>query len=118
MKRILEGVDNPYLSHILDTGQYVGSPGASGADGKEDPTLNFYGSIEETAPLAVHVRAKIYRISTGEEAWLDYPRIFKILNGVDYNGWVSVVYEGQADEAEETAVPKAVSYLRNIGPGS
>jgi len=118
VKRILEGVDNPYLSHILDTGQYVGSPGASGADGKEDPTLNFYGSIEETAPLAVHVRAKIYRISTGEEAWLDYPRIFKILNGVDYNGWVSVVYEGQADEAEETAVPKAVSYLRNFVPGS
>ena len=118
VKRILEGVDNPYLSHILDTGQYVGSPGASGADGKEDPTLNFYGSIEETAPLAVHVRAKIYRISTGEEAWLDYPRIFKILNGVEYNGWVSVVYEGQADEAEETAVPKAVSYLRNFVPGS
>ena len=118
VKRILEGVDNPYLSHILDTGQYVGSPGASGADGKEDPALNFYGSIEETAPLAVHVRAKIYRISTGEEAWLDYPRIFKILNGVDYNGWVSVVYEGQADEAEETAVPKAVSYLRNFVPGS
>ena len=118
VKRILEGVDNPYLSHILDTGQYVGSPGASGADGKEDPTLNFYGSIEETAPLAVHVRAKIYRISTGEEAWLDNPRIFKILNGVDYNGWVSVVYEGQADEAEETAVPKAVSYLRNFVPGS
>ena len=118
VKRILEGVDNPYLSHILDTGQYVGSPGASGADGKEDPTLNFYGSIEETAPLAVHVRAKIYRISTGEEAWLDYPRIFKILNGVDYNGWVAVVYDGQADEAEETAVPKAVSYLRNFVPGS
>tara|TARA_Y100000588_G_scaffold97414_2_gene105737 strand:- start:38086 stop:38916 length:831 start_codon:yes stop_codon:yes gene_type:complete len=118
VKRILEGVDNPYLSHILDTGQYVGSPGASGADGKEDPALNFYGSIEETAPLAVHVRAKIYRISTGEEAWLDYPRIFKILNGVDYNGWVSVVYEGQADEAEETAVPKAVSYLRKFVPGS
>ena len=118
VKRILEGVDNPYLSHILDTGQYVGSPGASGADGKEDPTLNFYGSIEETAPLAVHVRAKIYRISTGEEAWLDYPRIFKILNGVDYNGWVAVVYDGQADEAEETAVPKAVAYLRNFVPGS
>jgi len=117
VRRIIDGVNNPYFSHILDTGQYVGSPGASGAEGKEDPALNFYGSIEETAPLAVHVRAKVYRIQTGEEAWLDYPRIFEILKGVDYNGWVSVVYEGQAAEAEETAVPKAVNYLRRFVPG-
>jgi sugar phosphate isomerase/epimerase len=67
--------------------------------------------------MAVHVRAKIYRIQTGEEAWLDYPRIFEILRGVDYNGWVSVVYEGQAVEAEETAVPRAVDYLRRFVPG-
>lgn len=114
VRKILERVDNPYLSHILDTGQYIGSPGASGQRGKEDPALNFYGSIAETAPLAVHVRAKIYRITTGEEAWLNYPRIFEILNGVNYNGWVSIVYEGQDAEAEETAVPKAVNYLRQF----
>ena len=118
VRKILDAVNNPYLSHILDTGQYVGSPGASGQRGKEDPSLNFYGSIEETAPLAVHVRAKIYRISTGEEAWLKYPRIFDILKGVDYNGWVSIVYEGQDEEAEDTAVPKAVDYLRRFVPGS
>jgi sugar phosphate isomerase/epimerase len=117
VKRILSTVNNPYLSHILDTGQYVGSPGASGAEGKEDPSLNFYGSIEETAPLAVHVRAKIYRIQTGEEAWLNYPRIFEILRKVNYNGWVSIVYEGQKVEGEETAVPKAVRYLRRFVPG-
>ena len=117
VRRILDGVNNPYLSHILDTGQYVGSPGASGAGGKEDPALNFYGSIADTAPLAVHVRAKVYRIQTGEEAWLNYPRIFEILRGVNYNGWVSVVYEGQEAETEETAVPKAVRYLRRFVPG-
>lgn len=114
VRRILEEVDHPYFSHILDTGQYVGSPGASGAGGKEDPSLDFYGSIAETAPLAVHVRAKIYRIQTGEEAWLDYPRIFETLRGVNYNGWVSIVYEGQEAEGEETAVPKAVKYLRRV----
>jgi len=118
VRRIIEEVDNPYFSHILDTGQYVGSPGASGANGVEDPELDFYSSIADTAPLAVHVRAKIYRIQTGEEAWLDYPRIFEILNGVDYNGWVSVVYEGQAVEEESIAVPKAVEYLRRFVPGN
>jgi sugar phosphate isomerase/epimerase len=112
--RILEEVNHPYFSHILDTGQYVGSPGASGANGKEDPKYNFYGSMEKSAPYAVHVRAKIYRIQTGEEAWLDYPRILKILRGVNYNGWMSIVYEGQAAEPEETAVPRAVAYLRRL----
>ena len=112
--RILNEVDNPYFSHILDTGQYVGSPGASGANGVEDPSLDFYGSIALTAPLAVHVRCKIYRIQTGEEAWLNYPRIFEILRGVKYNGWLSIVYEGQQVEPEATAVPKAVKYLRKL----
>lgn len=114
VRRIIEGVNNPYFSHILDTGQYVGSPGASGQRGHEDPALNFYGSIAETAPLAVHVRCKIYRIQSGVEEWLDYPRIFEILRGVNYNGWLSVVYEGQDAEAEATAVPKAVRYLRGL----
>jgi L-ribulose-5-phosphate 3-epimerase len=117
VRRILEEVDHPYFSHILDTGQYVGSPGASGAKGVEDPSLDFYGSIAETAPLAVHVRAKIYRIQTGEEAWLDYPRIFETLKSVNYNGWVSIVYEGQDAEEEATAVPKAVEYMRRFVPG-
>ena len=114
VRRIIEEVDDPYFSHILDTGQYVGSPGASGQRGREDPALDFYGSIAETAPLAVHVRCKIYRIESGAEKWLDYPRIFGILKGVDFNGWCSVVYEGQDVEAEATAVPKAVKYLRSL----
>ena len=114
VRKIIDQVDNPYFSHILDTGQYVGSPGASGQRGTEDPALNFYGSIAETAPLAVHVRCKIYRIQTGEEAWLNYPRIFEILRQVNFNGWLSVVYEGQDVEAEATAVPKAVKYLRRL----
>ena len=114
VRRIIEEVDDPYFSHILDTGQYVGSPGASGQRGREDPALDFYGSIAETASLAVHVRCKIYRIQSGTEEWLDYPRIFEILKGVDYNGWCSVVYEGQDVEAEATAVPKAVKYLRSL----
>lgn len=114
VRRIIESVNNPYFSHILDTGQYVGSPGASGQRGHEDPALNFYGSIEETAPLAVHVRCKIYRVQSGVEEWLNYPRIFEILRGVNYNGWLSVVYEGQDVEAEATAVPKAVRYLRGL----
>ena len=111
--RILDEVDNPYYTHILDTGQYRGSPGASlGERGVEDVEHNFYGSIEASAPRAVHIRAKIYRIASGSEAWLDYDRIMKIVKSVGFNGWMSVVFEGQDELDEPTAVPLAAAFLR------
>ena len=79
-----------------------------------DPAEDFYGSIEASAPRAVHVRAKIYRIRSGEEEWLDYDRIMGILKSNSFNGWMSVVYEGQDDLDEETAVPLATTFLRNM----
>ena len=110
---ILDEVNNPYYSHILDTGQYRGSPGASlGERGVEGMEHNFYGSIEASAPRAVHVRAKIYRIASGSEAWLDYDRIMKIIKSVGFNGWMSVVFEGQDELDEPTAVPLAAAFLR------
>ena len=113
--RVLDEIDDPYYSHILDTGQYRGSPGASfGERGVVDPAEDFYGSIETSAPRAVHVRAKIYRIRSGEEEWLDYDRIMGILKSNSFNGWMSVVYEGQDDLDEETAVPLATTFLRNM----
>ena len=111
--KILDEVNNPYYTHILDTGQYRGSPGASrGERGVEDLEHNFYGSIEASAPKAVHVRAKIYRIASGSEAWLDYDRIMKIIKSVGFNGWMSVVFEGQDELDEPTAVPLAAAFLR------
>tara|TARA_B110000495_G_scaffold131709_1_gene114890 strand:- start:1127 stop:1771 length:645 start_codon:yes stop_codon:yes gene_type:complete len=113
--RLMDDVDNPYYSHILDTGQYRGSPGASfGERGQEDPQWNFYGSIETSAPRAVHVRAKIYRIASGKEAWLDYERIMPIIKNVGYNGWMSIVFEGQDELDEPAAVPLANTYLRSM----
>jgi hypothetical protein len=35
-----------------------------------------------TAPRAVLVRAKLYRLHHGKEEWLDYDRIFRLLRGV------------------------------------
>ena len=113
--RLLDEVDNPYYSHILDTGQYLGSPGVSlGERGKEDAKWNFYGSIETSAPRAVHVRAKIYRIASGEEVWLDYDRIMPILKKVGFNGWMSIVFEGQDELDEPSAVPLANRYMRSL----
>ena len=113
--KLLDEVGDDYYSHILDTGQYRGSPGASfGERGKEDPEWNFYGSIETSASRAVHVRAKIYRIASGKEAWLDYDRIMPILKKVGFNGWMSIVFEGQDELDEPAAVPLANTFLRDM----
>ena len=113
--RLLDEVGDDYCSHILDTGQFRGSPGASGGQrGIEAPEWDLYGSIKATAPRAVHVRAKIYRIASGREAWLDYDRIMCILDGVGFNGWMSLLYEGQDELDEPAAVPMAVAFLRRL----
>jgi sugar phosphate isomerase/epimerase len=110
--RLLKDVDHPWCAHILDTGQYLGSPGAGGAQEEDPKKYDVYKSIEKTAPLAVYVRAKLYRISSGKEEWLDYERIFKILRGVKYKGFVSLVYEGWSDMDAMHAVAKGVKFLR------
>jgi len=60
------------------------------------------------------VRAKIYRIATGEEKWLDYDRIMPIIRDVGFNGWMSVVVEGRDEVDEPTAVPLAVTYIGSM----
>ena len=110
--RALRETDHPYFTHILDTGQYAGSPGASGHRGTSHPNYDCYDSITKTAPYAVYIRAKFYQIDSGVEEWLDYPRILDILRAQNYNGCISIVYEGESDPIE--SMRKAASYLRSI----
>jgi sugar phosphate isomerase/epimerase len=110
--RLLKDVNHPWCSHILDTGQYLGSPGASGAQDEDPRKYDVYQSIEKTAPLAVFVRAKLYRVQRQKEEWLNYDRIFKTLRGVKYKGFVSLVYEGWKDLDAMHAVPIGVKLLR------
>ena len=118
--RLINQVDHPNLGHVLDTGQYAGSPGASGyGDDDKGGQHDYLASIRLTAPLATHVRAKLYRIASGVEELLDYDQIFSILRGLGYNGWVSLVYEGErvlgrddrVDDALEV-IPLGVRFLR------
>jgi hypothetical protein len=76
------------------------------------PFDDAYRSIARTGPLAVLVRAKLYRLRSGKEMWLDYGRIFKVLREARYNGFVSLVYEGWQDRDAPHAVPSGVKFLR------
>jgi L-ribulose-5-phosphate 3-epimerase len=94
--RILNDVKSPWLAGLMDTGNFL-----------EDP----YPKIEQIAPKVAFVQAKTY---FGGGEWytldLDYNRIAKILHAVNYNGYISLEFEGK--ENPDVAVPKSLDLLR------
>jgi len=80
----------------MDTGNFLENP---------------YSKLEMIAPSTSFVQAKTYY---GGGEWyaldLDYKRIVSILNKVNYQGYISLEYEGKEDAA--TAVPKSIGMLR------
>ena len=109
--RIIRDVDHANLSFIMDTGQWRGSPGASG---EVDPEVDFYQYMEQTLPHAGYVRCKIYQIASGREEVLDYRRIAGLLKGAGYNGCISIVYEGREPGERAQLIGKAAAYLRQL----
>jgi len=95
--RIVNAVDSPWLRVTMDTGNFL-----------EDP----YDRLEMLAPETVFVQAKTYY---GGGVWytleLDYDRIAAILHRHNYQGYVSLEFEGKEDPM--TAVPKSLALLRN-----
>ena len=94
--RVLNAIDSPWLGGLMDTGNFL-----------EDP----YPKLEAIAPKTVFVQAKTYY---GGGEWytldLDYARIAKILAAVNYNGYISLEFEGKDPAAE--GVPKSLEVLR------
>ncbi|MCG8583280.1 MAG: sugar phosphate isomerase/epimerase [Pirellulales bacterium] len=94
--RIVDAIDSPWLQVTMDTGNFL-----------EDP----YDQLKVLAPKTVFVQAKTYY---GGGTWytldLDYPRIAKILRGVNYGGYISLEFEGKEDY--KTAIPKSLAMLR------
>ena len=113
--RILDETDDLCFVHILDTGQYCGSPGASGIErGRPDPSHDLYEHTLTATPRSIGLRVKIYRVATGVEQFIDYPKVMTILCNVGYNGWMSIVYEGSDVLDPDEPIPKAVAHLRGL----
>ncbi|MEM9366849.1 MAG: sugar phosphate isomerase/epimerase family protein [Planctomycetota bacterium] len=98
--RIVDAVDSPWLQITTDTGNFLEEP---------------YERLEKIAPKTIFVQAKTYY---GGGQWytldLDYPRIGRILNEHHYRGYISLEFEGMADERE--AIPKSLELLRSVFP--
>ena len=94
--KIRNAIDSPWLGLLLDTGNFLEEP---------------YDKLQKIAPYTSFVQAKTYY---GGGEWysldLNYERIFSILKGVNYQGYVSLEFEGKEDPF--TAVPKSIAMLR------
>ena len=111
--RLLTDVGRESFTHILDTGQWFGSPGAYQAGG--DSGADFYAFMRQTVPYATYVRAKIYKIDNSYEEWLDYERIVAILTDANYEGVVSIVYEDQGNRCDDREARRlGLEYLRGL----
>ena len=112
MLEIRKRVDRENFNFIMDTGQWVGSPG-SAPRGETDPAHDIYAYMEQTIPHAMYVRTKFYVNESGTEQWLDYERIAGIIKGANYNGCISIVYEGEQEDRVEM-VRLAAEQLRSL----
>jgi sugar phosphate isomerase/epimerase len=96
--RIKKAIDSPWLGILMDTGNFL-----------EDP----YRKLEMIAPYTSFVQAKTY---FGGGEWytldLDYKRIIEILRKVNYQGYISLEFEGK--ESPFTGVPKSIEMLRAV----
>ena len=118
MLRILRDTDRPNFTFILDTGRWYGSPGTAPM-GETDPDVDIYEYMEQTAPYASYVRAKIYKIDSGREEWIDYGRVMDVLRAVGFNGTISIVYEDQGNACDpREAIALAVAHLRDVIAGA
>jgi len=113
--RILDEVGRDNFTFIMDTGQWLGAIG-SHPRGEFDPQVDLYADyLEPTAPRAAYVRAKIYKIDSGAEEFLDYDRILSILRAAGYNGALGMVFElGDRNACGyDRAVELAARHLRD-----
>ena len=111
--RILNDVNRENFTFILDTGRWRGAP--TSREGTSDSSEDIYKYMEQTAPYASYVRAKIYKVDSGQEELLDYRRIVAILKKVDFNGNMSIVFEDQGNQCDYAeAIELAVKHLRGL----
>jgi len=114
--RILRETERPNFSFLMDTGQWFNAIG-SHPRGEFDPNVDLYKDyLEPTAPHTTYVRAKIYNIDSGREEWIDYNRVLEILQAVNFNGTIGLVFElgDRNTSSHEECVTMAVKHLRQV----
>jgi sugar phosphate isomerase/epimerase len=96
MLRIHDTVNSPWLGLLMDTGNFLENP---------------YDKLEKIVNKTSFVQAKTYY---GGGEWysleLDYARIIAMLRKANYQGYISIEFEGK--EPGTVGVKKSVDLLR------
>lgn len=94
--RIVNEINSPWLQVTADTGNFL-----------EDQ----YHQLEMLAPKTFLIQAKTY---FGGGKWytleIDYPKVAEIFSKVNYQGYISIEFEGNDDP--QKAIPKSLELVR------
>jgi len=97
VNRIVEAINSDWLKVTMDCGNFLS---------------DIYVSLQKIAPHTVLVHAKTY---FGGGEWytldVDYSKVAEILSAVNFNGYISIEFEGKEDPL--TAMPKSIEMIRN-----
>ena len=88
MLRIKKDVDSNWVKFLVDTGNFLHEP---------------YDDIAKILPETIFISCKTYQ--GGGRSYtldLDYDRIFKMYHDVDFRGFITLEFEGNADPMEST----------------
>lgn len=101
----IKDINHPFLKFTLDTGNF---PPTSQV-GPET-----YSSIEKCVPHAAIVHAKFFNVlPDGADKDFDWLKIHGILKKANFNGFLSVEYEG-SDENEVESVKRISGFLKKL----
>ncbi|MCL5036657.1 MAG: sugar phosphate isomerase/epimerase [Chloroflexi bacterium] len=97
---------------LADIVTSVGSPTLGiCADFGNFPAASRYDDLRYVAPATWHIHAKSYAFDkAGNETTIDYEKALNIFHKANFNGYISVEYEGKTDPYEGTGKTLALIY--------
>ena len=97
MLAIIRDVKSPWFGAWMDTGNFHGE--------------DVYAELEQIAPYTIHVQVKVVTSERGRgRKPMDFKRLRRILDGVNYRGWICLEYEEK--EEPRKACPRYLDELR------
>ena len=103
LAKVMKEVNNPYCGTLPDLGNFC----VKRRDGDlwVSPCIEEYDKylgVEEMLPYAKGISAKTFAFDTnGNEATIDYIRMFDLINKSNYSGYIGIEYEGGTVSEDE-----------------
>ena len=95
---VLQQVDNPFLGTLPDFGNWcLTAEWGSTEEGKNcEKIYPHEEGVTDFLPFAKGVSAKSYNFDdNGNETYLDYPKLLKLVKDSNFNGHIGIEYEGE-----------------------